>query len=73
MASGFDFVVALAMGIAMKLTVARLPDAQQPWSGLHEGERPLAVLTVGDSTAAGCGVTDASESLGARIAWHATS
>ena len=72
LASGIDFIPALAMGIAMKITVARLPDAPEPWSGSHPGERPLSVLVVGDSTAAGCGVNDAALSLGARIAWHAT-
>jgi lysophospholipase L1-like esterase len=72
LASGPDFIVALAMGLAMKIRVSRLPDAPQPWQGEFSGERPLSVLTVGDSTAAGCGVTDASDSLGARIAWHAS-
>jgi len=72
LASGIDFVPALAMGIAMKITVARLPDAPQPWNGVHPGKNPITVLTVGDSTAAGCGVNDAAESLGARIAWHAS-
>lgn len=71
LSSGIDFVPALALGIALKITVPRLPDAPKPWHGQHDGERPLSVLTVGDSTAAGCGVTEADESLGARIAWHA--
>ena len=68
--SGLDFIPALAIGLNKKITVARLPDAPMPWEGTVPGANPLRVLVVGDSTAAGCGVTERDEMLAARIAHH---
>lgn len=71
LSSGLDFIPALAIGLNKKITVARLPDAPMPWEGAIDGPDPVRVLVVGDSTAAGCGVTERDEMLVARIAHHA--
>lgn len=70
LSSGIDLIPALAIGLKKKVTVARLPDAPMPWAGSIDGPDPLRVLVVGDSTAAGCGVSDRDEMLAARIAHH---
>lgn len=70
LASGLDFIPALAIGLKKKVTVARLPDAPMPWEGTVPGPAPLRVLVVGDSTAAGCGVNERDDMLVARIAFH---
>ncbi|MFM6967611.1 MAG: SGNH/GDSL hydrolase family protein [Microbacteriaceae bacterium] len=68
--SGLDFVPAFLIGMKKKITVSRLPDAPMPWEGTIAGADPVRVLIVGDSTAAGCGVTERDEMLAARIAHH---
>lgn len=69
--SGLEIIPAIAVGVQKKLTVSRLPDAPTPWEGRVDGVDPLSVLVVGDSTAAGCGVSSNDEMLAARIAHHA--
>jgi lysophospholipase L1-like esterase len=43
--------------------VPRLPDADRPWRGGVDGPDPLRLLVLGDSTAAGVGVTSQDEGL----------
>ncbi len=46
----------------------RLPDAAGPWSGTLAGARPIRLLVLGDSTAAGVGASTQSEALPGRLA-----
>ena len=45
-----------------------LPDARKPWSGALAGPDPIRLLVVGDSTAAGVGVTEQEDGLPGNIA-----
>ena len=72
LASGIELLPAIAVGVQKKLTTSRLPDAPTPWEGTVAGPKPFRVLVVGDSIAAGCGVTTREEMLPARIAHHAS-
>ncbi len=69
--------VLLPQGRRLRRETPRLPDAPQPWRGSVEGggagdrgaaSRPLNVLVIGDSTAAGVGVDHADLGLGRRLA-----
>jgi lysophospholipase L1-like esterase len=48
--------------------IPRLPDAAQPWSGWLEGDRPISLLVLGDSTAAGVGVDSQDDALPGSLA-----
>ena len=73
--------VLLPQGIRLRRDTPRLPDAPLPWSGQVDGgthgvhtknpgaaSRPLHLLVLGDSTAAGVGVDHADLGLGGRLA-----
>ncbi|UYN82935.1 MAG: SGNH/GDSL hydrolase family protein [Microcella sp.] len=69
--------VLLAQGRQLRRDTPRLPDAPLPWSGTVEpsvpdvegrASRPLHLLVIGDSTAAGVGVDHADLGLGGRLA-----
>lgn len=67
----------LAQGRRLRRETPRLPDAPLPWEGSVDGgdagdaggaSRPLNLLVIGDSTAAGVGVDHADLGLGGRLA-----
>lgn len=61
--------VILPQGRELRRDTPRLPDAPEPWEGTAgDGERPLNLLVLGDSTAAGVGVDDAQLGLGGQLA-----
>lgn len=49
-------------------TIPRLPDAAQPWHGTHAGDRPISLLVLGDSTAAGVGASSQEDALPGHLA-----
>lgn len=67
----------LTQGRRLRKSTPRLPDAPLPWHGRVDGggasdderaSRPLRLLVIGDSTAAGVGVDHADLGLGGRLA-----
>ena len=69
--------VLLSQGRRLRKSTPRLPDAPLPWHGSVDGggagdpgaaSRPLNLLVIGDSTAAGVGVDHAELGLGGRLA-----
>ena len=67
----------IAQGRRLRRETPRLPDAPLPWEGRVDGggsgdkggaSRPLHLLVIGDSTAAGVGVDHADLGLGGRLA-----
>ena len=52
----------------LRKVVPRLPDAARPWRGAVEGPRPLRLLVLGDSTAAGVGVDSQDDGLPGHLA-----
>lgn len=61
--------VILSQGRRLRRETPRLPDAPLPWEGtVGEGERPLHLLVLGDSTAAGVGVDHPDLGLAGRLA-----
>ena len=69
--------VLLSQGRRLRASTPRLPDAPLPWHGRVDGggagdgeraSRPLRLLVIGDSTAAGVGVDHADLGLGGRLA-----
>ncbi|MER3390540.1 MAG: SGNH/GDSL hydrolase family protein [Microcella sp.] len=69
--------VLLPQGRRLRASTPRLPDAPLPWHGRVDGRgesaasgasRPLRLLVIGDSTAAGVGVDHADLGLGGRLA-----
>jgi lysophospholipase L1-like esterase len=61
--------IILRQGRHLRRSTPRLPDAPLPWEGsLGDGEAPLNVLVLGDSTAAGVGVDHAELGLAGRLA-----
>lgn len=69
--------VLLTQGRRLRKSTPRLPDAPLPWRGIAEvggagdrgsASRPLHLLVLGDSTAAGVGVDHADLGLGGRLA-----
>lgn len=67
----------LPQGRRLRRSTPRLPDAPLPWHGNVDGggpgnesgaSRPLNLLVIGDSTAAGVGVDHAALGLGGRLA-----
>lgn len=61
--------VILRQGRRLRRETPRLPDAPLPWEGtVGDGDRPLHLLVLGDSTAAGVGVDHADLGLAGRLA-----
>ena len=60
--------VVLTQGRRLKRITPHLPDAALPWSGDRAGPRPIRLLVLGDSTAAGVGATTQEEALPGRLA-----
>jgi lysophospholipase L1-like esterase len=58
----------LTQGRRLKRTTPRLPDAGPPWTGELAGPRPIRLLVLGDSTAAGVGAPTQQEALPGRLA-----
>lgn len=52
----------------LRRTIPRLPDAAQPWSGTLAGSRPVEILVLGDSTAAGVGAATQAHALPGNLA-----
>jgi lysophospholipase L1-like esterase len=52
----------------LRRVIPRLPDAALPWAGRCEGHRPLRLLVLGDSTAAGVGADTQLEALPGSLA-----
>lgn len=60
--------VLLVQARRLKRTTPRLADAALPWSGTQPGPDPLRLLVLGDSTAAGVGVTSQADALPGNLA-----
>lgn len=61
--------VILRQGRRLRRETPRLPDAPAPWEGTSgSGDRPITLLVLGDSTAAGVGVDHADLGLAGRLA-----
>ena len=60
--------VLLVQGRRLKRETPRLPDAAAPWTGTVRGPRPLRLLVIGDSTAAGVGAATQDEALAGCLA-----
>ncbi len=60
--------VLLAQGRRLRRDTPRLPDAALPWHGTHPGPRPLRLLVLGDSTAAGVGADTQNDALPGNLA-----
>ncbi|MDP3209231.1 MAG: SGNH/GDSL hydrolase family protein [Rhodoglobus sp.] len=60
--------VLLAQGRRLRRDTPRLPDAALPWHGSVAGERPLRLLVLGDSTAAGVGAETQHDALPGHLA-----
>lgn len=55
--------VLVAQGRRLRRDTQRLPDAASPWQGTVAGPRPLRLLVLGDSTAAGVGADTQDDAL----------
>ena len=60
--------VLLAQGRRLRRDTLRLPDAALPWRGEVSGDRPLRLLVIGDSTAAGVGAATQDDALPGQLA-----
>jgi lysophospholipase L1-like esterase len=60
--------VLLAQGRRVRRMIPRLPDAAQPWHGVIAGDDPIAILVLGDSTAAGVGAETQDDALPGNLA-----
>ncbi|GAA3728573.1 SGNH/GDSL hydrolase family protein [Leifsonia bigeumensis] len=60
--------VLIAQARDLRRTIPRLPDAALPWSGELAGPRPVRLLVLGDSTAAGVGASTQAEALPGNLA-----
>ena len=60
--------VLIAQGRRLRRDTPRLADAAAPWSGTVAGPRPLRLLVLGDSTAAGVGADTQDEALPGNLA-----
>ena len=61
-------LVLVAQGRRLRRDTPRLPDAAQPWVGIHDGPDPLRLLVIGDSTAAGVGADTQLDALPGNLA-----
>jgi len=52
----------------MRRIIPRLPDAALPWTGSLEGPKPVRILVLGDSTAAGVGAATQDDALPGNLA-----
>lgn len=60
--------VLLVQSRRLRRTIPRLPDAALPWSGSVAGPRPVRLLVLGDSTAAGVGAETQDDALAGNLA-----
>jgi lysophospholipase L1-like esterase len=60
--------VVLPQGRRLRRRTPHLPDAARPWRGELAGRRPLRLLVLGDSTAAGVGAATQAEALPGHLA-----
>ncbi|MDH6182511.1 lysophospholipase L1-like esterase [Microbacteriaceae bacterium SG_E_30_P1] len=60
--------VVFVQGRRLRRDTPRLPDAAAPWFGEISGPRPLRLLVLGDSTAAGVGAPTQDEALPGHLA-----
>jgi lysophospholipase L1-like esterase len=60
--------VLIAQGTRLRRSTPRLADAAAPWSGTLDGPAPLRLLVLGDSTAAGVGVSSQADALPGNLA-----
>lgn len=60
--------VLLVQSRRMRSTIPRLPDAALPWTGSVAGSRPVRLLVLGDSTAAGVGAETQADALSGNLA-----
>jgi lysophospholipase L1-like esterase len=58
----------VVQGRRLRRDTPRLPDAAAPWHGSVAGSRPLRLLVLGDSTAAGVGATTQDAALPGNLA-----
>jgi lysophospholipase L1-like esterase len=71
----YSRVVAVLLGAVLlpqarrtKRAIPRLPDAARPWNGNIEGDDPVSILVLGDSTAAGVGADTQDDALPGNLA-----
>lgn len=71
----YSRLVAVALGPILlpqarrtRRAIPRLPDAAQPWEGRVDGDDPISILVVGDSTAAGVGALTQDDALPGNLA-----
>ncbi len=60
--------VLLVQGKRLRRDIPRLPDAALPWTGSLAGPRPVQLLVLGDSTAAGVGADTQADALSGNLA-----
>lgn len=60
--------ILLVQSRRLRRDIPRLPDAALPWAGTLPGPRPVSVLVLGDSTAAGVGAATQTEALCGNLA-----
>lgn len=60
--------VLLVQARYLRRAIPRLPDAARPWIGPRGGERPIRLLVLGDSTAAGVGTDTQDDALPGNLA-----
>lgn len=60
--------VLIVQGKRLRRDIPRLPDAALPWTGSLAGPRPVRLLVLGDSTAAGVGADTQADALPGNLA-----
>ncbi|MEO7349348.1 MAG: SGNH/GDSL hydrolase family protein, partial [Terrimesophilobacter sp.] len=60
--------VLIVQGKRLRRDIPRLPDAALPWAGSLAGPRPVQLLVLGDSTAAGVGAETQVDALSGNLA-----
>lgn len=60
--------VLIVQGKRLRRDIPRLPDAALPWTGSLAGPRPVQLLVLGDSTAAGVGAETQADALSGNLA-----
>jgi lysophospholipase L1-like esterase len=71
----YSRIIAVLLGVVLlpqarrtKRAIPRLPDAAQPWNGRVDGDDPISILVLGDSTAAGVGADTQDDALPGNLA-----